>query len=231
MVVRSSNILTIEPKPFDPDSFDEDDSYLDEKGTKRVRLDDNIARWREVVDADGNVKVRLGPKATADAGEICISILLHRSSSGVFEPRCSLQSGQLLKVWLVQKVLLMPTLGDALFIGSCGSSVPAYVRCFWLQRESNARFVKWSDGTWQLMIGTEVLNVQRQSMAGDQTQLFVRHPRVWPCRCFFTRCLHGCRSRLESSLRICLTLRLAYLYCCGPSFSKQVLGGRTGDLK
>jgi hypothetical protein len=79
VVVRSSNILTIEPKPFDPNSFDEDDSYLDEKGTKRVRLDDNIARWREVVDADGNVKVRLGPKATADAGEICISILLHRS--------------------------------------------------------------------------------------------------------------------------------------------------------
>jgi hypothetical protein len=79
VVVRSSNILTIEPKPFDPDSFDEDDSYLDEKGTKRVRLDDNIARWREVVDADGNVKVRLGPKGIADAGGICNFILLHRS--------------------------------------------------------------------------------------------------------------------------------------------------------
>ncbi|GAQ82848.1 Leo1-like protein [Klebsormidium nitens] len=100
VVLRSSNILTVEPKRFDPDTFDEDEVYLDEKGLKRVRLDDNIARWREVLDADGNVK-----------------------------------------------------------------------------RESNARFVKWSDGTWQLMIGTEVLNMQKQSMAGDQAQLFVKHPR------------------------------------------------------
>jgi len=43
-------------------------------------------------------------------------------------------------------------------------------------RESNARFVRWSDGSLQLQIGSEVLDVASQDVARDQSHLFVRHP-------------------------------------------------------
>ena len=42
--------------------------------------------------------------------------------------------------------------------------------------ESNARFVRWSDGSLQLQIGTEVLDVASQDVAREQSHLFVRHP-------------------------------------------------------
>ena len=41
--------------------------------------------------------------------------------------------------------------------------------------ESNARFVRWSDGSRQLLLGDEVLDVAEQDVAGDQHYLFVRH--------------------------------------------------------
>ena len=43
-------------------------------------------------------------------------------------------------------------------------------------RESNARFVRWSDGSLQLQIGSEVLDVASQDIVRDQSHLFVRHP-------------------------------------------------------
>uniref|UniRef100_A0A2P2LPC3 RNA polymerase-associated protein LEO1 n=1 Tax=Rhizophora mucronata TaxID=61149 RepID=A0A2P2LPC3_RHIMU len=41
--------------------------------------------------------------------------------------------------------------------------------------ESNARFVRWSDGSLQLLIGNEVLDVSEQDARHDQTHLFLRH--------------------------------------------------------
>tara|TARA_B110000977_G_scaffold173049_1_gene225906 strand:+ start:365 stop:1477 length:1113 start_codon:yes stop_codon:yes gene_type:complete len=41
--------------------------------------------------------------------------------------------------------------------------------------ESNARFVKWSDGTTQLLIGDETLGVAEQTIDKDHTYLFARH--------------------------------------------------------
>ena len=35
------------------------------------------------------------------------------------------------------------------------------------QRESNARLVQWSDGSWQLMVGSEVLTVTEQSVSNS----------------------------------------------------------------
>ena len=43
-------------------------------------------------------------------------------------------------------------------------------------RESNARFVRWSDGSLQLQIGSEVLDVASQDISREQSHLFVRHP-------------------------------------------------------
>ncbi|KAK7250957.1 hypothetical protein RIF29_33762 [Crotalaria pallida] len=42
-------------------------------------------------------------------------------------------------------------------------------------RESNARFVRWSDGSLQLLIGNEVLDISVQDAQHDQAHLFRRH--------------------------------------------------------
>ncbi|XP_059303695.1 protein LEO1 homolog [Lycium ferocissimum] len=44
-----------------------------------------------------------------------------------------------------------------------------------MQVESNARFVTWSDGSVQLMIGNEVLDISTQDAQHDQAHLFLRH--------------------------------------------------------
>lgn len=49
-----------------------------------------------------------------------------------------------------------------------------------LQYESNARFVKWSDGSMQLLLGSEVLDLSVQNATQDHSHLFVRHHKVSP---------------------------------------------------
>lgn len=102
-IVRVSNIMGIESKPFDPKTYTEEEEHFvtDESGHKqRLRLEDNVARWRRVRDRDGSVKY-----------------------------------------------------------------------------ESNARFVKWSDGSMQLLIGNEVLDISIQKAHQDQGHLFLRHAK------------------------------------------------------
>ena len=59
--------------------------------------------------------------------------------------------------------------------------------------ESNARFVRWSDGSLQLVLGEEVLDTTNQDLARDHHYLFVRHqgliqaPLTRPHAC----CLHA----------------------------------------
>lgn len=47
-----------------------------------------------------------------------------------------------------------------------------------MQYESNARFVRWSDGSLQLLIGNEVLDISVQDAQHDQSHLFLRHGKV-----------------------------------------------------
>uniref|UniRef100_A0ACD5UA01 Uncharacterized protein n=1 Tax=Avena sativa TaxID=4498 RepID=A0ACD5UA01_AVESA len=98
-VIKVSNIMGIDPRPFDPKTYVEEDVYVtDESGTKKkIRLEDNIVRWRTVKNADGSTSV-----------------------------------------------------------------------------ESNARFVKWKDGTMQLLIGNEVLDISVHEANHDQSHLFLR---------------------------------------------------------
>ncbi|KAI0501138.1 hypothetical protein KFK09_016081 [Dendrobium nobile] len=99
-MIRVSNIMGIEPKPFDSMTYVEEDVFVtDESGTKkRIRLEDNIVRWRTVKNRDGKTNY-----------------------------------------------------------------------------ESNARFVQWSDGSLQLLIGNEVLDISVQEADHDQAHLFLRH--------------------------------------------------------
>ncbi|KAL9254444.1 LEO1-like protein [Drosera capensis] len=99
-IIRVSNIMGIDPIPFDPKTYiEEDDFVTDESGAKkRIRLENNIVRWRTMKKADGTVS-----------------------------------------------------------------------------RESNARFVRWSDNSLQLLIGNEVLDISVQDAQHDHAYLFLRH--------------------------------------------------------
>ncbi|XP_020579682.1 protein LEO1 homolog isoform X2 [Phalaenopsis equestris] len=101
-MIRVSNIMGIEQKPFDPATHVEEDAFVtDESGMKkRIRLEDNIVRWRTIKNRDGTTNY-----------------------------------------------------------------------------ESNARFVQWSDGSLQLLIGNEVLDISVQEADHDQSHLFLRHAK------------------------------------------------------
>jgi RNA polymerase-associated protein LEO1 len=85
----------------------------------------------------------------------------------------------------------MLTLARACLLSVCRPSVAAQIRLLDLNVlrwrygrnalgeemiESNARFVRWSDGSLQLQVGSETLDVSQQDVARDQSHLFVRHP-------------------------------------------------------
>ncbi|KAI5648287.1 hypothetical protein M9H77_34292 [Catharanthus roseus] len=99
-MIKVSNIMGIDPKPFDPKTYVEEAHFVtDESGNnRRIRLENNIVRWRKVTNPDGTTSI-----------------------------------------------------------------------------ESNARFVRWSDGSLQLMIGNEVLDISEQDAQHDQAHLFLRH--------------------------------------------------------
>ncbi|WOH03470.1 hypothetical protein DCAR_0622868 [Daucus carota subsp. sativus] len=101
-IIKVSNIMGIDPKPFDPETYVEEDEFVtDESGSKkRIRLENNIVRWRNVKNPDGTIT-----------------------------------------------------------------------------RESNARFIRWSDGSLQLQIGNEVLDISVQDARHDQAHLFLRHDK------------------------------------------------------
>lgn len=58
-MIKVSNIMGIDPKPFDPKTYVEDKTFVtDESGTpKRLRLENNIVRWRTVRNPDGSKSV------------------------------------------------------------------------------------------------------------------------------------------------------------------------------
>ncbi|XP_024516325.1 protein LEO1 homolog [Selaginella moellendorffii] len=99
-LVRISNIMDIEQRPFDPKTYVEEDGFVDETGRRRIRIEENVVRWRYVRNRDGS-----------------------RSA------------------------------------------------------ESNARFVKWSDGSMQLLLGNEVLDLAVQDGQQDESHLFIRQPK------------------------------------------------------
>ncbi|KAJ0013733.1 hypothetical protein Pint_21732 [Pistacia integerrima] len=51
--------------------------------------------------------------------------------------------------------------------------------------ESNARFIRWSDGSFQLQIGDEAFDVTKQDIQNEESPLFVRHDEQVISLCFF----------------------------------------------
>lgn len=58
-MIKVSNIMGVDPKPFDPKTYVEEDTFVtDESGTrKRIRLENNIVRWRTTKNPDGTTSV------------------------------------------------------------------------------------------------------------------------------------------------------------------------------
>ncbi|KAI3736860.1 hypothetical protein L2E82_26847 [Cichorium intybus] len=98
-MIKVSNIMGIDPKPFDPKTFVDEDAFIADDN-KRIRLENNIVRHRAVRNPDGTKSY-----------------------------------------------------------------------------ESNARFIRWSDGSLQLQIGNEVLDISVQDAQHDQAHLFLRHEK------------------------------------------------------
>lgn len=99
--VRFPNFLSVEPKPFDAEHYEdehEEDDDLDEEGRTRLKLKvENTIRWRKVTQPDGTDKI-----------------------------------------------------------------------------ESNAKIVRWSDGTQSLILGNEKYDIQSMKLKGDFNHLFIR---------------------------------------------------------
>lgn len=58
-IIKISNIMGVDSKPFDPKTYVEEDTFVtDESGSKkRIRLENNIVRWRTVKNRDGTSSV------------------------------------------------------------------------------------------------------------------------------------------------------------------------------
>lgn len=58
-MIKVSNIMGIDPTPFDPHTYVEEDHYeTEESGSKkRIRLENNVVRWRKVKHPDGRMSV------------------------------------------------------------------------------------------------------------------------------------------------------------------------------
>ena len=48
-------------------------------------------------------------------------------------------------------------------------------------RESNARIVRWSDGSMSLYLGSEIFDICRQPLSGEFSHLFVRQGELHTC--------------------------------------------------
>ncbi|KAK1388050.1 hypothetical protein POM88_016228 [Heracleum sosnowskyi] len=120
--------IPLRPPPACPEKMnmiktyvEEDEFETDESGSKkRIRLENNIVRWRNVKNPDGTVT-----------------------------------------------------------------------------RESNARFIGWSDGSLQLQIGNEVLDISVQDVQHDEAHLFLKHEKG----------ILQSQGRLVQKMRETLTLR------------------------
>ena len=60
-LIKVSNIMGIDPNQFDPKTYVEDKTFVtDESGeNKRIRLENNIVRWRTVRNPDGSKSVSI----------------------------------------------------------------------------------------------------------------------------------------------------------------------------
>ena len=70
-------------------------------------------------------------------------------------------------------------------------------------RESNARIVRWSDGSMSLYLGSEIFDICRQPLAGEFSHLFVRQGELHTHTHTLTHChTHSHLHMLHTSITL-----------------------------
>ncbi|KAJ8970669.1 hypothetical protein NQ317_012351 [Molorchus minor] len=76
-------------------------------------------------------------------------------------------------------------------------------------KQSNARFVRWSDGSYSLHLGSEIFDVYKQPLQGDHNHLFIRQGTGLQGQAVFRTKLSFRPHSTESSTHRKMTLSLA----------------------
>lgn len=76
-------------------------------------------------------------------------------------------------------------------------------------KESNARFVKWSDGSMSLHLGSEIFDVYKQPLQGDHNHLYIRQGTGLQGQAVFRTKLSFRPHSTESRTHIKMTMSLA----------------------
>lgn len=201
-LVQLSNIINIETQPFDPATFKEveEEVYVDELGHQRVRLpDQNVIRWRRKLNEDGttivesnaryvypmdisvgntpSVLMQMWHKADRELSFMNVTTLASDSVSSVLQCLCVTPKGFVPAKKMQMGGLLLNVNGQHIF--------------WWNERTSfHCRFVRWSDGSLQLLIGDEVLDVAEVDIEKDNNYLFLRHVQAQVLEASLSVCLH-----------------------------------------
>lgn len=188
-VARLSNLLSIDPSAYDPATSEpsREEEYIDEEGKRRVRIrNQNPIRWRARALPDGST-VR---ESNARCGAACVREIIQRNAAW--------RRAYLHQVCCKQGL-------SVAFVCAAGSWLrlvehEGYCRARRLFLTATCaaggcRFIRWSDGSLQLHIGDEVLDVAEHDVRNDHSFLFIRHSQIiqarWLCK------VQGMRHALE----------------------------------
>ncbi|CAI9773764.1 unnamed protein product [Fraxinus pennsylvanica] len=174
-MLKLSNLVAIDPKPFDPSTYVEQDFFgIDNSGRKRHIPLQNIVRWKTVKRPDGRTS---GPFLSA-VGFLLISRIVMS-----WDPKLPVEKFPYViayaptEPFLVQTRKVVPPIGAidvtrVVWFGLISSSMKFL---FALRVESNARLVTWEDGSLQLLIGEQAFMVTELDTRENQAHLFLRH--------------------------------------------------------
>lgn len=200
-VAKLSNLLSIEPRAYDPATAEmpREEQYVDDDGKLRVRLrNQNTVRWRARVQPDGSTvresNARCGSLAWHASFAIggcarpsrrskralllceprfpCASLALHTADVCAQRNRRSCDD-------------TLPADGAARALLISRARPPAVLPAGRLRpppRAGARRFIQWSDGSLQLQVGEEVLDVAEHNIANDHSFLYLRHRQLIQAR-------------------------------------------------
>ncbi|MGH0119020.1 UNVERIFIED_CONTAM: hypothetical protein FKN15_003569 [Acipenser sinensis] len=159
--VKLPNFLSVEPRPFDPQYYEdefEDEEMLDEEGRTRLKLKvENTIRWKTRRDEDGTEIRESNARIVKWSDGRPFDPQYYEDE---FEDEEMLdEEGRTRLKLKVENTIRWKTRRD-----EDGTEI----------RESNARIVKWSDGSMSLHLGNEVFDVYKAPLQGDHNHLFIR---------------------------------------------------------
>ena len=205
-VARLSNLLSIAPSAYDPATSEppREEEYVDEEGKRRVRIrNQNPIRWRARALPDGSTVRESNARCGAE------------SISEIIQCNAAWRRAYLHQV-CCKHGLYMAYVRAALRL-LCLVEHERYCRAWHLVHTATCaaggcRFIRWSDGSLQLQIGDEVLDVAEHDVRNDHSFLFIRHSQIiqarWPCKAQGPRVAQQGLKKLQSRTPYVLCLQI-----------------------